>query len=300
MPLISDGAGIVIVPEDGTSVVSEPDAPSSDTTSLPADAEDYLEICGRLFPNPERGGWSWCAVDEEFRVWSETDLVTQESRRGFCLYRAPVSEPTSVLDLKALFGYWADQVALVHESADVVGIDIAPVQFAAQPNCRFEFDNCNLEWNRRRGSFDLIYGHKLLGNVNDRVGLLQNAFDCLAAGGFVELCDRPFHYTSKAGKTESWDFVARQAQELGGMVGCSFVVTPGGYTNDMIAAGFLDVCEEWETIPLEECLDSVLDEVKCFLLRKWHMEGIPREKISTRIADLSDKLVSEASNIDVK
>ncbi|KXX74522.1 Trans-aconitate 2-methyltransferase, partial [Madurella mycetomatis] len=192
------------------------------------------------------------------------------------------------------------QVALVHDSADVLGIDIAPVQFAAQPNCRFEFDNLNWKCNRGLGSFDLIYGHKLLGNVSDRVGLLHNAFDCLAAGGFVELCDRPFHYISKDGKTESWSFVSRQAQELGGMVGCSFVITPGAYKNDMIAAGFLDVCEEWETISVEECLDSVLDEAKCFLLRKWDMEGIPHEKISRRIADLCNKLISEAKNVDVR
>lgn len=194
----------------------------------------------------------------------------------------------------------ASQVALFYESADVLGIDIAPVQFAAQPNCRFEFDNINWEWNRGRGSFDLIYGRKLLGNVGDRVGLLHNAFSCLAAGGFVELCDRPFHYTSEGGKIESWDFVSQQAQELGGVVGCSFVITPGAYKNDMIAAGFLDVCEEWETIPVEECLNSVLDEVKCFLLRKWDMEGIPHETISTRIADLCHKLTLEASNVNIR
>jgi hypothetical protein len=192
-----------------------------------------------------------------------------------------------VLDLKALSGAWAEyvitgfdftmlelihfwdyfsQVALCYESARVLGIDIAPVQSAEQSNCRFEFDSINREWNTEWESVDLVFGHKLLGNIDDRSRLLRNAFNCLVADGFIELWDRPFIYSSKDGAIESWDWVAQQAREFGDSIGHSFVIAPGMYKNDMEAAGSLDTFEEWEAMPVTACLESVLDEIECFLL----------------------------------
>ena len=75
------------------------------------------------------------------------------------------------------------KVALVTESATVLGIDIAPVQSATEPNCWFEFDNVNWEWARTPQSFDLIRGSKLLGNVNDWPRMIQGAYKGLMPGG---------------------------------------------------------------------------------------------------------------------
>lgn len=53
---------------------------SSDTTSLLPDTEDYLEICGRLFPNPERGGWSWYAGAHPSEIGTADVLIIRQVR----------------------------------------------------------------------------------------------------------------------------------------------------------------------------------------------------------------------------
>ncbi|KAJ9130267.1 hypothetical protein NKR23_g12270, partial [Pleurostoma richardsiae] len=262
----------------------------------PSDAEDYLDIYGRSFPNPKYG-WTWCAVDDRFQSTSESDHYFHYYQQDFCLFRAPISEPTRVLDLKAAFGSWADAVAAAYESVDVLGIDNAPVQYATEANCRFELDDINNEWNRQWESFDLIYGHKLLGNVNDWPRLIREAFDCLAAEGFLNLRERPFRYSSRGGAIDSWEWFSQQAEELGGLVGCPFGITPGMYKGYMKDAGFLDIYETWETVPVTECLDTVLDEIECVLFRKWHREGVNRAEANMRIMVLRSQLESEASEV---
>ncbi|KAK0744809.1 hypothetical protein B0T21DRAFT_447918 [Apiosordaria backusii] len=191
--------------------------------------------------------------------------------QGFRLFHSPISAPTRVLDLKAGSGYWVDKVALT-ESAHVVGIDIAPVQWATEPNCSFEFDNVNWKWTRKWESFDLIRG-------------------------FLELCDTPFSYTSNAGEITSWNSVSRQARELGYKIGCSFAIHPGMYARYMAAAGFVDIREKWETI---EVTEFVLHDVESVLLLAWHLEGADDEEIGTRLADWRGRLESEASSVKVR
>ncbi|KAL2016045.1 hypothetical protein VTK56DRAFT_4311 [Thermocarpiscus australiensis] len=307
----SENTGLT-VPTDGESAVLESDV-SSETTSLPADAEDYLAICGRLFPNPKYG-WSWYAkqfrepgteilivtrraIDEEALEVEDRALDFHLPRQDFQLFRSPISAPTRVLDLKTGSGYWVDKVALVEESADVVGMDIAPVQRATEPNCLFLFDNFNWEWNRAPRSFDLIRGDKLLGNVQDWARLFRNSFNCLRPDGFFELCGTPFSYTSNGGAIDAWNSVSRQAYSLGNKIGCSFVIVPGVYTEYMTAAGFVDIYEEWETT---EVTEFVLHDIECMLRLAWHLEGVDHEKIATSLVNWRRRLESEASSVEVQ
>ena len=221
-----------------------------------------------------------------------------------------------MLDLKTSFGSWAEYAGVIllgpsdlfvadafcnsalaaaYESVDVLGIDNAPVQYGMESNCRFELDDINQEWDRELEYFDLVYGNKLLGNVDNWPRLFRNAFDCLTPGRFLNLCDRPFDYTSKNGRIDTWRWVALQARELGDLVGCSFVITRDTYKNYMAEAGFLDIHEIWEEIPVVDCLDIVLDEIECFLFRKWHLENVESEEAESHIATLRSQLESEAS-----
>ncbi|KAH6622615.1 S-adenosyl-L-methionine-dependent methyltransferase, partial [Chaetomium tenue] len=163
-------------------------------------------------------------------------------RQEFALFRSPIDEPTSVLDLKCGSGYWADKIALV-TSAHVLGLDIAPVQHSTAPNCRFLLDSINSEWRTAPASFDLIRGSKLLGNIQDWAGLLRNSLHCLSPGGYIELCDTPFKYTSEGNAIPTWKSVSQRAHELGKKIGSSFFLTPGTYVQHMAAAGFVDVHE---------------------------------------------------------
>lgn len=187
-------------------------------------------------------------------------------------------------------------VALAIESAAVLGIDIAPVQRSLDPRCRFEIDNVNWEWSRAPGSFDLIRGSKLLGNVEDWPRLFRSSFNCLIPGGFVELCDTAFSYTSDGGTIASWDSVSAQARRLGDKLRCSFVVTPGMYTRYMEATGYVDIHEEWETT---EVTEFVLHDVECVLTLAWYLEGVDDKEIESRLVDWRGRLESEASSVKV-
>ncbi|KAK4119476.1 hypothetical protein N657DRAFT_256660 [Parathielavia appendiculata] len=267
------------------------------TCSPPSDATDYLNICGRLFPNPKYG---WRCVDDSFFLMNELDIDYRYSNQDCAPFQAPVDGVRRVLDLQALSGSWGDQVARCYDDADICAINIAPKQAAEQPNCHFDFDDFNLtKWNREPRVFDLTHGQKLLGNIRDRQSLLRNTFHCLAKGGFVELWDRPFIYKGNDGAIGSWNWVAGQAKELGDRNGCSFVVTRDAYKADMKLVGFLDAFEHWELMPVKDCLDSVLNDIECMLLRKWHDEGMDHSDIQEQVEALRLRLLSEASHVSV-
>ncbi|KAJ9130470.1 hypothetical protein NKR23_g12182 [Pleurostoma richardsiae] len=192
---------------------------------------------------------------------------------------------------------WISAVAAAYESADILGIDIAPVQYATESNCRFEIDNINAEWTREWDYFHLIYGHNLLGNVDDWPRLCRNAFRSLTAGGCFELRDRPFRYTGEGEPNGSWNRVSQEVDVLGGLVGYSFSITPGMYTRYMENAGFRDIHETWTTIPVVACLDVILDQIECLLFLKWHRESVDSEEARMRMAALRSQLESEAGGV---
>lgn len=190
------------------------------------------------------------------------------------------------------------KVALVTESATVLGIDIAPVQSAIEPNCDFEFDNVNWEWARAPESFDLIRGSKLLGNVQDWPRMVRGAYKGLIPGGFLELYDSPFSYLSASDDGAlSWKSVSWQACELGKKTGCSFAIGPGMYTRCMAAAGFVDIQEKWETA---EVTNFVLHEVESMLRLSWYLEGLDDQEIWARLAHWRGRLKSEAGSVRVR
>jgi SAM-dependent methyltransferase len=177
-------------------------------------------------------------------------------------------------------------MALVAREATVRGIDIAPVQSATERNCGFEFDNVNWEWARAPRSFDLIRGSKLLGNVEDWPRVFQGAYKSLMPGGYLELYDPLF-----------WKSVSQQACELGKKTGSSFAITPGMYTRHMVAAGFVDIKEKWETADMTE---YELYDVESMLRLLWHLEEVNDQEIWTRLADWRGRLQSEAGSVKVR
>lgn len=61
------------------------------------------------------------------------------------------------------------------------------------PNCRFEIDDAEDEWNFHE-KFDYIHGRALLTCFNDPSAVIQEAFDALAPGGYLELQDGTFPF----------------------------------------------------------------------------------------------------------
>ncbi|KAF8456609.1 S-adenosyl-L-methionine-dependent methyltransferase [Terfezia claveryi] len=66
---------------------------------------------------------------------------------GGKLYTAPLVNPQKVLDVGTGTGNWALDFAAENPQANVIGIDISPIQPSSVPeNCRFEVDDMEEEW----------------------------------------------------------------------------------------------------------------------------------------------------------
>jgi SAM-dependent methyltransferase len=108
---------------------------------------------------------------------------------GDRLHLAPIGEsPQKLLDLGTGSGIWAMDMADKHPSAQVIGIDLAPVQQTwVPPNCQFEIDDIENDWLFEMSSFDFIFGRELLLSIKDWPRLIRQAYDHLKPGGYLEL-----------------------------------------------------------------------------------------------------------------
>ncbi|RXG41117.1 hypothetical protein VDGE_30768 [Verticillium dahliae] len=75
----------------------------------------------------------------------------------------------SALDLTASTGIWGRDLTAAHPSSEMTETGVVPIHHEERFNCRFELDNIKSLWRRASGSFDLIQGRGLLGNIRDWV-----------------------------------------------------------------------------------------------------------------------------------
>ncbi|GKU04899.1 unnamed protein product [Fusarium langsethiae] len=185
-------------PEDGP---IEPDTDSdssyskstgvTDTESLKSSIMEYKWVHGRRF-HAYGDGTYWGANDD--RQQEAEDLMQISSHElfrivhGGKLYQAPIGKsPQNILDVGCGTGIWAIDMADLHPSAEVVGVDLSPIQPNFVPlNCRFEVDDINKEWTYAENKFDFIHIRYMTGTVPNWKELLEKAQRHLKPGGWIE------------------------------------------------------------------------------------------------------------------
>ncbi|PCD36595.1 hypothetical protein FGRA07_07599 [Fusarium graminearum] len=149
-------------PEDGT---IEPDTDSdssytksievTDTESLKSSIIEYKWVHGRRF-HAYGDGTYWGANDDRQQEAEDLMQVTISTSH---IQHSPIGEnPQNILDVGCGTGIWAIDMADLHPSAEVVGVDLSPIQPNFVPlNCRFEVDDINKEWTYPDNKFDFIH-----------------------------------------------------------------------------------------------------------------------------------------------
>ncbi|KAK5131068.1 hypothetical protein LTR08_001354 [Meristemomyces frigidus] len=123
----------------------------------------------------------------------EKDRIDMAHEKYFLLleqkrYLAPIGpDLEQILDLGTGTGIWAMDIADEIPSAQVTGIDIAPIQPTwVPPNCRFEIDDIEAPWTFRTDFFDYIFARDLVFAVRDFPRLIKQCYEHLKPGGWVE------------------------------------------------------------------------------------------------------------------
>ncbi|KAI8624539.1 S-adenosyl-L-methionine-dependent methyltransferase [Xylariaceae sp. FL1651] len=130
------------------------------------------------------------------------------------LFLAPIGDhPLKVIDLGTGTGSWAVEVAEKFVGAEVVGVDLSPIQPAfCPPNLQFHVDNVEDEWVYGT-NYDFVHLRHMGWLLKDPAQLLKSAFANMSSGGWIEFQDLQSEVTSDD-NTISADYAPNQLLRL--------------------------------------------------------------------------------------
>ncbi|KAG9778974.1 S-adenosyl-L-methionine-dependent methyltransferase, partial [Aureobasidium melanogenum] len=160
------------------------DDTQSTTTSLSESIYNYRQEHGRtyhsykdgqyVFPNDER---------EQDRLDLQHHMCNLTYRR---LHLAPLEKPRHALDIGTGTGIWAMDFADQYPECQVIGIDLSPSQPTfVPPNLKYIIDDAEELWVYDH-RFDYVHCRLMAGCFADPEKLIQQAFDNLEPGGYLE------------------------------------------------------------------------------------------------------------------
>ncbi|PGH13773.1 hypothetical protein AJ79_03472 [Helicocarpus griseus UAMH5409] len=253
---------------------TDPDEPSSNQTSLASAMVNSRYENGRRYHVLEDEGYF---LPNDKKEQNRMELLHTIYNR--ILHGRPHCAPLKpdikhVLDLGTGAGTWAIEFADQYPNAQVIGIDITPIQRRfTPPNCTFEIHDMEADWpygtttttsttctpsstittvtTCTPATFDFIRTREIPGAVHDYQKLFTQAYNHLKPGGYLEMQSMEANYFSDDGTHEravsavQW---RRLLVEASRMVGKELGVEVG-WKEAMERAGFRGVKEIVYKVP---------------------------------------------------
>ncbi|KAI6775362.1 hypothetical protein HG530_002120 [Fusarium avenaceum] len=234
------------------------DGMSSASTSIGSSVRDYMFENGRRYHSFRAGAYNFPNDDvEQEREDMKHAMVRLLS--GQKLHFAPLGDSTqTVLDIGTGTGIWAIEMGEQFPSANVLGIDLSPIQPTwLPPNVHFMVDDVESTWLYPQDHFDYIHSRHTVQAIRDWPQLFGNALQHIKPGGWMEL-QEIHHYPHNARTgvavppsehpvAQYWAYIEEGLAALG----VDFPAAAGGkLAAKMQAAGFINVTERIFHVPL--------------------------------------------------
>ncbi|OHW92242.1 methyltransferase domain-containing protein [Colletotrichum incanum] len=280
---------------------------TSSTASVSDSVREYREIHGRSFTQKTD---YWGPNDEQqndaldFNHYWITDFLDGR------LFLSPIGDnPQNVLDIGTGTGIWAIDFADTFPSANVIGVDISPIQPSwVPPNCRFQIDDFEKEWTFNH-DFDFIHARNLEGCIANLPGLFEQCFAYTKPGGWFEILEFDIEVRSQTlGELDEDHIFKRWHQHM--LVSSTKLGKPHGNAVDrklakaMVNAGYVDVVERKWPIPIGawpakpdmkrlgictlDFLEQSIEGFGLFLLKE--ILGFTYEEVQVTLAELRSAL----------
>jgi len=226
----------------------------SDTESLASSILKYRWEHGRRY-HAYKDGQYWGPNDD--KQLDAEDFVHQMFLLVLDtkLFLAPLEEPKKVLDIGTGSGIWAIDFADQFPSAEVIGVDLSPVQPSfVPPNCRFEIEDVIQPWTYPLNSFDYIHLRMMTGSIPNWTAFYKKVYQHLKPGAWVEQLElssktQSEDGTVREGNPQAFTTWAKVFKDLGDITGKTFQICEEAKSH-VIAAGFTNVQETRIKIPI--------------------------------------------------
>ncbi|KAH6984357.1 S-adenosyl-L-methionine-dependent methyltransferase [Ilyonectria sp. MPI-CAGE-AT-0026] len=168
------------------------DADSHASTSISSGVRDYAFENSRRYHSFQEGRYQFPNDEPE----QEREDMKHAMIINLCnkkLHFAPLKNPQQVLDIGTGTGIWAVDMGDLYPEAQVLGIDLSPIQPSwVPPNVRFVVDDAEAEWLHPPETFDYIHIRHMTSSIRDWPKLVSQAYRVLKPGGWIELQELRF------------------------------------------------------------------------------------------------------------
>jgi len=227
----------------------------SDTTTLSSSVQDYQYENGRRYHAYNSGKYALPNDETEQNRLDMMHHVWLLILRGD-LIKAPIDRCTTkkALDLGCGNGSFTIDFADGHPDWEITGTDLSPIQPTWVPeNVKFVVDDFEEPWTWPKESFGYIHTRNLVGAVQNWSQLLENIYEHLTPGGYVELQESDVgHYwcdDKSVPEKGGWYTYAKTLNQGANAIGRRVDITPE-LADIVQKAGFVDVHVEYKKCPV--------------------------------------------------
>ncbi|KAH8886934.1 S-adenosyl-L-methionine-dependent methyltransferase [Thozetella sp. PMI_491] len=159
---------------------------TSDSTSVSSSVYAHTYEHGRRYHKFRAGRYPIPNDDDEQNRQDMMHAMVLELTDG-CLFYAPIGEhPQKIIDLGTGTGIWAMEIGDKYPSAEVLGLDLSPIQTIwVPPNVKFLVDDVEDDW-LNGSDWDFAHFRGMANTLRDLDRMAEQTFKHLRPGGWVE------------------------------------------------------------------------------------------------------------------